>query len=148
MISIMLPSFGRRDLTRRAIMSLAQQTVTDFELFFIGDGCSEYRSLLADDTQIRTAITTLRKRGAQVVLGDLKEHTGSPAAILNWGISRASREYVGFFANDDVLMPTHIENYVTGAVRNHADLTLFDLLYVSQQHTEIILGTHLWHGGA
>lgn len=143
-IALILPCWQRRELTKRAIKAIAGQTRADFQLFLIGDGCPEFESLVTTDSEVQSWLAHLKARGCDVVMGNSRQHHGSPAPILDWAIRQTNRDFVCFTANDDLLLPGHIENYSTATEA----LTYFDLLWFSDVWCDVVPGPTRWHGSS
>jgi glycosyltransferase involved in cell wall biosynthesis len=96
-VSVILPSFNRPALLRRAIASVFAQTLTDWELVVADDGSSsETRSYLVGLDDARVRILWL-------------PHTGNPAIVRNAALAKARGTYVAFLDSDDTWMPTKLE---------------------------------------
>ena len=95
-VSVIIPYHGRQQLVARALASVFNQTVTDFEVILIDDASpvpfnpSQYK--------IRAPIIHVRhdaRRGA--------------AAARNSGIANSTGKYLCFLDSDDVWLPTMLE---------------------------------------
>jgi glycosyltransferase involved in cell wall biosynthesis len=96
-VSVILPSFNRPALLRRAIASVFAQTLTDWELVVADDGsASETRTYLVglDDTRVRILWLS---------------HTGNPATARNAALAKARGTYVAFLDSDDAWLPAKLE---------------------------------------
>jgi glycosyltransferase involved in cell wall biosynthesis len=100
LVTLIVPTFDRPVLLARALESMAQQTVQDFEVIVVDDGgedpstvVSSFRKRLGDDRRV-TLIRHDRNRGL-------------PSA-RNTGLRRARGRYVGFLDDDDCLLPHHL----------------------------------------
>ncbi|MFO7588324.1 MAG: glycosyltransferase [Gemmatimonadota bacterium] len=91
MFSVVMPTFNRAGLLRRALQSLKDQTFRDFELLVVDDGS-------ADETDDVLAAYGGR---LEVIRSDRR---GAPMA-RNAAIARASGRYLVFLDDDDVFFP-------------------------------------------
>ena len=48
-LSVVLPSWGRYDLTLRMLNSISLQTFEDYELFFLGDACQIFEKIILSE---------------------------------------------------------------------------------------------------
>jgi len=90
---IMRTHAGRRTGLVEALRCVRQQTYEAFELVLIEDGSEEAAPLAADDERI--VYRSVTKRGR--------------TAAGNAGLALARGRYIGFFDDDDLLWPDHIE---------------------------------------
>ena len=127
-LSIVLPSFARRELTERAVRSVFAQaeTFTGAEVFFLGDGCAIYDELVRADWFQQGCLAVAGQ--ITFMLGNSPQRDGTPAPIVNKAIAAATGEYFTFMANDDRLLPGHFRAYYHFAKEQDADLAYFDSL--------------------
>lgn len=106
LISVIVPTFNRKDLLKRTINSILDQTYKVFELIIVDDGSTDntedyVRSI--NDKRIRYFKT---------------ENWGGPARPRNIGIDKASGDYIAFCDDDDIwfsdklkIVAEHIEKF-------------------------------------
>jgi glycosyltransferase involved in cell wall biosynthesis len=95
--SIVIPAFNRSALVTRAIASVLQQTIDDFEIIVVDD-CS------TDDT--REVVRALPD--SRIRLLALTENRG-PAGARNTGIAAATGQYISLLDSDDEYLPAFLE---------------------------------------
>lgn len=98
-VSVILPTYNRAAILKKAIESVLAQTYTEFELIIVDDGSTDQTAEMVHairDTRIRYVYTELN-RGA--------------AAARNYGIVQASPEaaYIAFEDSDDLWHPDKLE---------------------------------------
>lgn len=97
MISVIIPTYNRSELIKRAIFSVLNQTYTDFEVIVVDD-CS------VDDTEkLVVSINDGRIRYIK-----LETKSGAPAA-RNVGIKLSKRPYISLLDSDDEYLPNKLE---------------------------------------
>jgi glycosyltransferase involved in cell wall biosynthesis len=123
-VTISLPCFGRPARTRRAIECISNQTINNWEALIIGDGCSVFQEILESDWYVNW-IADMEAAGNKVVTKNLERNFGGFGFhITNLNIQNATGEYFVFYANDDVILPNHLEHYL-----KYIEGTSFDFVY-------------------
>lgn len=112
-VSVIIPFFNREDLLLRAIKSVQSQTHSNLEIILVDDASTEPLDKL----------NNLLKKDKRIILLKNNENKG-PAASRNFGISKASGEYVAFLDSDDEFLSNKIEKQLfqvllTNAVISH-----------------------------
>lgn len=118
MFSIVMPTYNRREMCKRAIRSVLAQQNPDWELVVVDDGSS-------DDTE-----------SAVLSFGDPRIHyvrqdNAGVCLARNRGIDAAQGEYVCFLDSDDEYLPGHLA-ILKAAIEGAAPTTgimLFTLAY-------------------
>jgi len=94
-VSVVIPTYNRKDLLLQAIASVTQQGYPDLEILVCDDGSTDgsreaLQPLLAADARIRW------------IEG---EHSGLPGTARNRGIRAARGEWIAFLDSDDLWLP-------------------------------------------
>jgi len=93
-VSVILPTFNRRNLAQRALSSVLRQTEQDFELFFIDDGSTD---------------GTKNPEGLSPKIRYLRQENKGVAAARNLGIRNARGKWLAFLDSDDEWLPGKLE---------------------------------------
>jgi len=125
-LTLSMPCFGRPQRTIRAIECIANQTINDWEALVIGDGCPVMKDYLYsgyfNDIRIECA-----KRGNDLIIDNYPVNQGGHGfAITNRNIEEAEGKYFIFFANDDIILPNHFENYLSQIEGTDLDFVYFN----------------------
>lgn len=124
-VTIVVPCFGRPQRTLRMLECIKNQTIDDFELFFIGDGCYDFESMSKTSTFIET-INNLKSRGVIVHTFNMdKNHGGWGYNIINYALNNAIGKYFIFASNDDLLEPNHLEHYLSEIENTDYDMVCY-----------------------
>ena len=100
-VSIILCSYNRKHLVRRAIASVFAQTLVDWELVIVDDGSTD-----GSERFLRAAA----RRDPRIVF---RRHANRGLALSrNAGVAAASGKYITFLDSDDELKPVHLEKRV------------------------------------
>ena len=95
-VSVIIPTFNRAQMVRRAIESVLAQTFRDFELIVVDDGSTdETRAFLESQKDKIVALFHERNRG--------------PAAARNTGIAASNAPMIAFLDSDDYWLPQKLE---------------------------------------
>lgn len=96
LISIIIPTYNRPELTIKAIQSILNQEYQNFEILIIDD-CSDtnyYLELPKIDSRIRIFHTT---------------QNSGPAIARNIGLENTQGKYIGFLDSDDEYLSNHLQ---------------------------------------
>jgi glycosyltransferase involved in cell wall biosynthesis len=118
-LSVVIPTYERRDVVGEAVASALDQTLADVEVIVVDDGST-------DGTAERLAE---RFRGEER-LRVLRQENGGTASARNRGVEAARGDLVSFLDSDDLYLPRFAERH-DAALRAHpeADLALSDVRY-------------------
>ncbi len=97
-VSVIIPTFNRVELLRRALDSLQRQTVSDFETIIVDDGSTEDIAALATSHPTRPTL--------------VRQNRAGPAAARNRGAAEAKADLIAFLDSDDEWLPTKLERYL------------------------------------
>ena len=99
-VSVIITTYNRRDMVKRAIDSVLAQTFNDYELIIVDDGSTD-----------NTYDAIQAYRGPNVATYRLNQNTDHANAI-NYGLNYCKGEYIAFLDDDDEWMPDALENLV------------------------------------
>lgn len=121
-VSVVLPTYNRLEFLPRAIESILNQTLPDFELIIVDDGSTDeswdlIRSYVRQDSRVK-GIRHAQNRGV--------------AAARNTGIRQAQGQYIAVMDSDDVAYPDRLEKSVA-FLNAHPDITAVTGRYVTNQ---------------
>ncbi|MEM6486654.1 MAG: glycosyltransferase family 2 protein [Pseudomonadota bacterium] len=120
-ISVVIPAYNRESLLPRALESVLQQTLTDFEIIVVDDastdGTHAVASRYADDSRVRVV---------------RQPQNGGAAAARNRGIVEARGRYVAFQDSDDRWFPEKLERQVALMQARQVPVCFCGALYFSR----------------
>ncbi|MBR3235582.1 MAG: glycosyltransferase family 2 protein [Atopobiaceae bacterium] len=131
-VSVVMPAYNVDRYIRRAVESLQNQTLRNFELLVVDDGSSDRTGQILD---------SMAERDYRIIVYH-NENGGAPAA-RNYALDRARGTYVYFMDADDWIEPRMLEDMVSLAGRSRLDLVItgfyIDTYYGDAgEHTEEI----------
>lgn len=104
-VSVIIPTYNRKDYVVEAVDSVLNQTYRNFEVIVVDDGSTDGTSEI------------LKKKYDQKIRYFYKENGGC-ASARNYGIKFARGEYIAFLDSDDKYLPDKLEDQVGILERN------------------------------
>lgn len=98
LVTVIIATYNWSAVLPYAINSVLRQTMDDFELLVIGDGCTD------DSETVVAAIPDPRIRWI-----NLPSNTGNQAGPNNRGLREARGEFIAYLGHDDVWLGHHLE---------------------------------------
>ncbi len=112
MVSVIIPVYNiPKKLIARCIRSLSDQTYKDFEVILVDDGSSDEINAFAD-----------RLGEADSRIKVFHRERGGVSAARNFGVEKATGEYLMFVDADDYVSPLMLEQAVNLATEHDADV--------------------------
>ena len=113
MISVLMLTYNREALVRRAVESVIGQTFTDFEYIIVDNGSTDFSGTIADeyarkDSRIRV----------------IHKERGNIGSGRNAGLNAAQGEYIAFIDDDDWCEPDFLAFLHHLAADNDADVSI------------------------
>ena len=142
LVSVIIPTYNYSTVLKCAIESVLLQTMQDFEIIVVGDGCT-------DDSE-----EVVKSFGDDRIIWDnLPENTGNQGLPNNRGLELASGKYVAYLGHDDLYLPNHLAR-LTETLEKHDKLVTASyalsfgnpnigirfILYLEHKHKEFIPG--------
>jgi glycosyltransferase involved in cell wall biosynthesis len=100
MVSVIISTYNRFELVINAINSVLNQTYKDFEIIVVNDCSDDSRY---DELEERTDIKYFK----------LKERSGLPSVVRNFGIKNSNGEWIAFLDDDDTWQPEKLERQMS-----------------------------------
>jgi glycosyltransferase involved in cell wall biosynthesis len=136
--------------------NLEKQTIDNFEVFIIGDGCPHFQELM-DSREFMDWKTRMEERGIGIVSFNYEKNWGGWGyKIYNYAIDNARGEYFMFAGNDDIIESDHLEFYLSGIDGTDLDMVYYNSFVIpwghprfssleigSIGHSEVIIRTEL-----
>ena len=97
-VTVLIATYNKAKTLRHAIDSVLWQTFEDFELWVIGDGCTDNSAEVVhhyDDPRVNWY--------------NLPENTGYQSEPHNEGLRRARGKYIAYLNHDDIWLPEHLQ---------------------------------------
>lgn len=111
LVSVITATYNSSATLNLTLQSVLLQDLDDFELWIIGDACTD------DSEAVVAALNDSRAHWY-----NLPRNSGSQSAPNNEGLSRARGRYVAFIGHDDLWLPWHLSGLVKHSENSGADL--------------------------
>lgn len=108
--SVIIATYNWSSALRLALMSVLNQTFSDFEVLVVGDGCTD------DSADVVASMGDPRLQWH-----NLPKNHGSQWAPNNHGLSLARGKYIAYLGHDDLWWPTHLARAHDALERGDAD---------------------------
>ena len=125
--SVIVPVYNVEKYISKCIESVKGQTLADFECLIIDDGTK--------DKSIEKAIETI---GNDERFKIYHKANGGLSDARNYGIDKATGEYLFFLDSDDYIGNTLLEDTYNMAKKCDSDIVCFDMMYVYDNDEEKI----------
>ena len=97
-VSIIIPYYNAKDTILRAIKSIGNQKVSDWELLIVDDGSGD---------ELEDYLSTMLNDKIRL----LKKNNSGPSASRNYGVDHAEGEFLAFLDSDDWLSPDWLSRF-------------------------------------
>ncbi len=122
-VSVIVPVHNVEKYLPRCLDSLVHQTLRDMEILVINDGSPDNSQSIIEEYE----------RNYPQLKGYLKKNGGLSDA-RNYGLERATGEYIGFIDSDDYVELDMFEKLLRKAEDEQCDLVVCDLIYTYENH--------------
>ncbi len=133
-VSVIVPVYNVEAYLPRCLDSLVNQTLKDIEIIVVNDGSPDNSQSIIDAYQ---------KQYPEMIHAYIKENGGLSDA-RNYGIKKASGEYLAFIDSDDYVEPQTFERMYQKAREADFDVVACHLKYIYEDSDEIkYVSSHL-----
>lgn len=122
LVSVVVSTFNRSNVLRLTLESIKWQTVSNFEVWVIGDACTD------NTEEVVAAVNDSRFH-----YYNLEENIGEQSGPNNEGVRRARGKYIAFLNHDDLWWPDHLETLIGGIEDCKTDLVFSMVDYVKSE---------------
>ena len=125
-LSVIVPVYNVEKYLDKCLNSLVRQNVDDYEIIVVNDGTKDNSQKIIDKYV---------SEYPNLVKSFIKENGGLSDA-RNYGVKRASGEYITFLDSDDYIEDDTYRNMLDIAYRDNLDLVVSDLEYVWEDESK------------
>ncbi len=117
LVSIIIPVYNCIPYIKKCIISILKQSYKELEILILDDASTDGSAELCDDFQ---------KKDSRIQVFHLEKHNVS--AVRNYGLSKATGEYVLFVDGDDEVKPQMVEILVKEMNESQVDMVVCNYL--------------------
>jgi glycosyltransferase involved in cell wall biosynthesis len=115
-----IATYNRAETLKYAIESVLWQTFRNFELWVIGDCCTDHTENVVKSF----------KKDPRVNWYNMPQNSGYQSRPNNEGIRRARGKYIAYLNHDDVWLPNHLEDNLNHIQKSGADIVFSIIQWV------------------
>ncbi len=120
-VSVIVPVYNVEEYIEKCLLSIKNQTLKDFECLIINDGTKDNsvevaKSVVEDDNRFKF----------------FDKENGGLSDARNYGIEKASGEYLCFIDSDDYIDENLLELTYNMGKKYDSDIVCFDMYYVNE----------------
>ncbi len=109
-VSVIIPTYNSSETLRLALQTVVWQDFTDFEVWVVGDGCTD---------NSKDVITSFADDRLHWV--NLSSNSGGPSLPRNEGLRRAKGRFIAYLGHDDLWFPWHLSELVDCIETSNSD---------------------------
>ncbi|VWL84911.1 glycosyltransferase family 2 protein [Oceanivirga miroungae] len=122
-ISIIIPIYNVENYLRKCLDSIVNQTYKNLEILLIDDGSTDKSGKIADE---------YAKNDSRVIV--FHNENGGVSAARNFGLDKATGEYIALVDSDDYVDLTYIEKLYKVLKENNADISVCKFDYIFEKN--------------
>lgn len=120
-VSVVVPVYNTAEYLKKCLDSLVNQTLQEMEIIVVNDGSTDDSQTIIDDFVSKfTSIKAFEKKN------------GGLSDARNFGLEKASGEFIGFVDSDDYVSAEMFEELYEKAIEHQAEIVLCDLEKVNE----------------
>ena len=115
LISVVVPVYNVEKYLDRCITSIVEQTYENLEIILVDDGSPDNSGAICDNWA---------KKDSRIKV--FHKENGGAGDTRNYGVEKATGEYIAFVDSDDVIAPNYFEILYSNLVKYNADISCCD----------------------
>ncbi len=125
-VSIIVPVYNVENYLERCLDSLINQTLEDIEIIVVNDGSPDNSQKIID---------RYKKKDKRIV--SIMKENGGLSSARNYGLKKATGEYIGYVDSDDWISPSMYEKMYDKAKKENSDIVSCDYYKAYDNGTNI-----------
>jgi glycosyltransferase involved in cell wall biosynthesis len=119
LVTVVIATYNRAETLKYAIESVLWQTYENFELWVIGDCCTDHTEKIVGSFN-----------DPRVNWYNLPQNSGYQSKPNNEGIRRSKGQYIAYLNHDDIWLPNHLQDTITHIQETNADIVFSIIQWV------------------
>lgn len=120
LVTVVIATYNRADTLKYAIESVLWQTFKNFEVWIVGDACTDHTEKVVQSFSYDSRINWY----------NLPKNSGYQSKPNNEAIRRAKGKYIAYLNHDDIWLPNHLEVLTSHIERTKADFVFSIIQWV------------------
>lgn len=120
LVTVVIATYNRAETLRYAIESVLWQTYENFELWVVGDCCTDHTE----------EVVRSFAHDPRVNWHNLPQNSGYQSKPNNEGIRRSRANYIAYLNHDDIWLPNHLEDTMAHLLKTDADIVFSIIQWV------------------
>jgi glycosyltransferase involved in cell wall biosynthesis len=120
LVTVVIATYNRADTLKYAIESVLWQTFKNFEVWIVGDACTDHTEKIVHSFSY----------DARINWYNLPKNSGYQSKPNNEGIRRARGKYIAYLNHDDIWLPNHLDVLVNHIEKTKADFAFSIIQWV------------------
>lgn len=134
-ISIVIPVYNVKQYLEECVNSAINQTYENIEILLVDDGSTDGSGELCDAYQ---------EKDSRIKV--FHKENGGLSDARNYGMDRAEGTYIYFLDSDDLIEPYAMEILLQTAVKNDAEVVLFDARVIDENSVpQMDVSSYMWY---
>ncbi|SFI85223.1 Glycosyltransferase involved in cell wall bisynthesis [Kaistella treverensis] len=121
-VSIIVPVYQVEKYLHKCLNSLVNQTLENIEILVINDGSSDGSQKISEEFEQKFPL----------LIKAFQKENGGLSDARNFGLDRATGEFIGFVDSDDEVSPTMFEEMYSLAKKHAAEMVICNLQKVNE----------------
>lgn len=120
LVTVVIATYNRAETLKYAIESVLWQTYKNFEVWVIGDCCTDHTEQIVQSFS----------HDPRVNWYNLPQNSGYQSKPNNEGIRRSKGEYIAYLNHDDIWLPNHLADTISHIEATNADIVFSVIQWV------------------
>ena len=121
-VSVIVPVYNVESYLEKCLNSLVNQTLAEIEIIVVNDGSEDNSKKIIDDFQQKYPL----------IIRSFSKENGGLSDARNFGLAKATGEFVGFVDSDDYVSETMFEEMYQLAKKHSAEMVICNLQKVDE----------------